>query len=251
MIERQIKVCELNVNYKEKEVKSNDDLLVFLHGWGQSLQCFDEIISNLDKNCLSIDMPGFGNSQEPTSDYGVFEYSKFIVSFLKVLNKENKKITIIGHSFGARVAFMLTKSELNIQKMILTGAAGIKPKRTFKYHISVVGYKFQKFLVKTPFYFQYKEDLYSGSGSLDYKNASQVMKQVLIRVVNDDLKYLFSDIKIPVILFWGDQDNATPLCDGEYMRDHIKNSKLIITKGTHYAFLENIVEFIKVIKEEV
>ncbi len=253
--------CEV-IEVKGKEVsyvlkKSNVDtseVILFLHGWGQSKECFLNIIKKLDlkKDILAIDLPGFGESSEfddeaLNSNYITRYYANFISDILEEF--DYKKISLVSHSFGARLSFWLANENKKVDKLLLTGAAGIKPKRKLTYYFRVYGFKFQKLLLKTPFYFQYKNDILKNSGSADYKNASEFMKKVLIKTVNEDLKFLFKDIKQKTVLFWGDQDEATPLSDGKIMDKEIPNSELVVVKGTHYAFLENEKLFLDKIKE--
>ena len=48
-------------------------------------------------------------------------------------------------------------------------------------------------------------------GSADYNNASGVLRDTMVRVVNEDLESYLPDIRYPVLLIWGDQDDATPM----------------------------------------
>lgn len=52
-------------------------------------------------------------------------------------------------------------------------------------------------------------------GSADYAAASPLMRQVLVKVVNENLEPLLPNIKCPALLVWGVNDTATPLSDGE------------------------------------
>lgn len=248
MEEKKIEVFGQQIYYIENKVKS-DVTLLFLHGWGTDRSSFLPIINNLKENVriVSIDFPGFGQSEEPKKIYGVKDYAELVDEFINKL--ELKNILIVAHSFGGRVSFYLSQMNQEVNKMLLTGAAGIKPKREWKYQLGVLNYKFQKLLIRTPFYFQYKEDLFANSGSEDYKKASPVMKQVLIKVVNEDLSFLFSQITQKTILFWGEDDLAVPLSDAKKMQEEILNSELIVVEGSHYAFLENVEKFTQKVKE--
>lgn len=237
------------IYYYDNQVLSKKTL-VFLHGWGQEHACFLKIIEKFsDTHCVAIDFPGFGKSQEPEEVYGVGDYARDIEIFFEQKNLNN--IVIIAHSFGARVSIYLAngRQKHRIKKLLLTGAAGIKPKRTLTYRLKVMSYKFKKVLVKTPLYFQYKEDLLKTSGSFDYQNASEKMKPILIKVVNEDLTPRLKDIDMPVHLFWGKNDEATPLDDAHKMKENLSNSTLTVVEGTHYAFLEKMEPFINEIRK--
>jgi len=40
-------------------------------------------------------------------------------------------------------------------------------------------------------------------GSSDYRNASGIMRKILVKTVNDDIKQLLPKIKVPTLLLWG------------------------------------------------
>lgn len=246
MDRKRIIIDSQEVSYLDNGIES-DGVLLFLHGWGQNAHNFDSIMSTFsNERVVAIDFPGFGESPEPEEVWGVKDYSTLVAKFIQQM--ELKNVTVVAHSFGARVSFYLVQEAPEIRRMVLTGAAGVKPKRDLKYRLSVGSYKFKKFLVSTPLYSQYKEDLLNGSGSSDYQNATPRMKEVLIKVVNEDLVQLFASVDVPVSLFWGRHDDATPLSDGEFMERVIPDSELEVVDGTHYAFLEHSDRFIRMIK---
>ena len=76
--------------------------------------------------------------------------------------------------------------------------------------------------------------------STDYQNASPVMRQTLIKVVNEDLLGLRAARLCPTILIWGDADQAeTPLWMGRTLEATIPDAALIVHEGAgHYAYLD-------------
>ena len=46
------------------------------------------------------------------------------------------------------------------------------------------------------------------TGSADYKNASPIMREVLVKTVNEDLSECAKKIKAETLLIWGDKDTA-------------------------------------------
>ena len=76
-------------------------------------------------------------------------------------------------------------------------------------------------------------------GSEDYKNASPIMRQTMVKLVNEDLREYLPNIKIPTLLIWGENDTDTPITDAELMEKKIPDAGLIkIEHCTHYVFLE-------------
>ncbi|MGB3368056.1 MAG: alpha/beta hydrolase, partial [Acidaminobacteraceae bacterium] len=182
-----IKIDDLNISYDKKG--SGEEILI-LHGWGTSLESFRGVIDDLSmtNTVYAIDFPGFGMSDEPKTPWDVKDYASFTKKFIDAMNMKNP--VLLGHSFGGRVSIVLS-SQHHFDKMILAGCAGIKPARSIKYYGKVYTYKTIKHMSRVfPFNFILKDfmSLYkSKAGSSDYKAASDMMKKVFIRVINEDL----------------------------------------------------------------
>lgn len=247
-----ILINNLKINYIKKEVGSKTNI-IFLHGWGANINVFMPVINEVSKkyNVYAIDLPGFGLSQEPPKEYMVEDYSKIIFEFIKKLKLEN--VILIGHSFGGRVIIKLVGSlKYKPKKIILIDSAGIKPKRTLKYYIKVYSYKFVRNVLKIIFGKEKStkiiEKYRSKVGSEDYKNASNVMREVFKNTVNEDLRVYLPNIKVPTLLIWGENDTDTPLSDGRIMEKMISDSGLVILKDAgHYSYLDNYNQFIRVL----
>ena len=85
------------------------------------------------------------------------------------------------------------------------------------------------------------------AGSSDYNQASPMMRRVLSKVVNEDLCHLMPKITAPTLLFWGENDTATPLADAKKMEKLIPDAGLVTVAGAgHFSFLENTPLFLRV-----
>ena len=83
------------------------------------------------------------------------------------------------------------------------------------------------------------ENMRKKRGSADYNSATPVMRETLVKVVNEDLTHLLPNIKAPSLLIWGTMDTATPLSDGEKFEKLIPDAGLVrVTGAGHYSFLE-------------
>ena len=93
------------------------------------------------------------------------------------------------------------------------------------------------------------EKLYKRFGSDDYQNSSGVMRKILVRVVNENLKPILRDIKAPTLLIWGEKDEATPLYMGQIMEKEISDSGLVVFEGAgHYSYLDDFNRFSRVME---
>ena len=189
--------------------------------------------------------PGFGESEETPTSWNTDNYVSFINEFIK---KQNiKELDLIGHSNGGRIIIKLaSKENLNfkINKIVLIGSAGIVHKKSLKLKIKIYSFKFCKKIVQLKiikrFFPNLLNKLKNKFGSEDYKNASQILKQSLVKLINEDLKDCMTKIKVPTLLIWGEKDTATPLSDAKIMEKLIPDAGLVTIKNcTHYVFLEN------------
>ena len=226
--------------------------IFLLHGWGCTGEIFKDIQAVLATcyTTYSFDFPGFGASDEPTEVWGVEEYTRLVEQFAKENGIERP--ALIGHSFGGRVSIVYA-SRNEVSRVVLVDAAGIKPKRPLKYYWKVYTFKTLKWLCNTFLPKKKAQEIIDrrrkGSGSSDYSNASPMMRAILSKVVNEDLKHLMPSIKAPTLLFWGNLDTATPLSDAKTMEKLIPDAGLVVAHGTgHFSFLENPGLFTAVIK---
>lgn len=252
-VEMQIDIEGYNIHYNIKG--DGKKYVIILQGWGTKSDLYEVIVNSLcDKyKVVSFDLPGFGDSTEPREGWSVDDFKDFFLKFTKALGIGSA--TLIGHSFGGRVIIKLAASkspDLNIEKIVLIDSAGIVNPKSFKTKMKIMRYKVLKNLaglkVAKFFFGSAVEDWKKRQGSDDYRNASPVMKQCLVKAVNENLKDLLPLIDRETLLIWGDRDTATPLSDGKTMEKLIPGAGLAVIPGTgHFSFLENPGLFDKII----
>ena len=103
--------------------------VVLLHGWGCSEKLMAGISDALtpDMTVLRVDFPAHGESGFPPQPWGVPDFAANLLELLMKL--DFLPCSVIAHSFGGRVAIELAADHPErFEKLILTGAAGIRPK---------------------------------------------------------------------------------------------------------------------------
>ena len=86
-------------------------------------------------------------------------------------------------------------------------------------------------------------------GSTDYRNASGVMRNILVGHVNLDIKEDVKKIKCPTLLIWGTNDEAVSIERAYELEKLIKDAGLVVYEGcTHYAYLERLGQTINVLR---
>ena len=226
--------------------------VILMHGWGCNHSTLKSIEAQLTPGfkVYNVDFPGFGGSNEPSAVWGVEEYTSLIEEFARQEHIESP--ILLGHSFGGRVGILFA-SRNKVHKLILVDAAGVKPRRSLRYYYKVYSYKAIKHALL--FFLGKKRgetalNSYRAKvGSSDYSNASPMMRAILSKVVNEDLKSVMPKIACPTLLIWGANDTATPLADAKIMEKLIPDAGLVSFDGVgHYSFLENPYQFAAVLK---
>lgn len=248
----QVKVNNWNINY---EVMGNGNPVVLLHGWLADLETMRPIANNLSKNfkVYLVDIVGFGKSDLPEHPLNTNDFGNFLKEFLNTLKIKNP--ILIGHSNGGRTIInAVGRKIVTPKKVILIDSAGLKPKRKLGYYLKVAFYKTGKFILNllpnTKKIKSFKEKLRNNVGSSDYKSSSNVLKETMKLILNEDLSELLPNINVPTLLFWGTLDNATPISDGRKMAKLIPDSGLIEYPGSsHFSYLENLNNFNTVVNE--
>ena len=252
-MEKQIEIDGVNINYSDSG-RMDGPAVVLMHGWG----CDHTTVASVSRilepgmRVLSLDLPGHGKSQEPPEVWGVEKYTQLVEKFISALGLTD--LTLIGHSFGGRIGILLSSRNDYVRKLVLVDAAGVKPRRSLMYYLRVYTYKNLRRIV--PLIAGKKlgdrilEAYRRKSGSADYRNSSPIMRGILSKCVNEDLKFAMPNIKAPTLLIWGSDDTATPLADARIMEKLIPDAGLVNFDGCgHYSFLDNPGGFRAVMRE--
>lgn len=234
-----IKIGNVNVNYIQ--YGEGTDVLL-LHGWGQNIAMMKPLGDNLQDRCrvTILDLPGFGESDEPEVAWTISDYALMLEKFVQQLSI--KKPIIMGHSFGGRVAICYSANN-PIEKLVLFGSPCIRRERELPLSVKVL-----KRMKKLPGMNGLAETMKKYIGSRDYKAASPLMRQILVNVVNEDLSDYAKKIEEPTLLIWGEFDTEAPVADAKELEKIMIDAGLIILPGTHYAYLENLTQVVNIIK---
>jgi pimeloyl-ACP methyl ester carboxylesterase len=232
----------IKINYKDFGNKEGTPI-IYLHGWGQNIAMMEPIAKPLEKThrLIILDLPGFGLSDEPEEAWDLDEFVEMLKELLKKLKID--KPNLIGHSFGGKIS-LLYASKYEVNKLILLASP-------YKVKIKKPSMKVKllKKLATLPGLGNLAEKMKKHLGSTDYKNASPLMREILVKHVNTDLTEAASKITCPTFIIWGTNDEAVPVEDAYELEKIIKDSGLSIYEGcTHYAYLERLGQTNAIIK---
>ena len=233
------------------EIAGEGEPVLLLHGWGGCIGSFAPVAQFLSKDhrVISLDFPGHGESDEPPVPWSVTEYAEMTRKFMEALSIV--PADIIAHSFGGRVAILLSSTwPQMVKKLVLCDSAGILPRRTIKYYFRVYRHKLGKRLSKVRWIDRllHLSERAKNAGSADYRALSESMKGTFVRVVNQDLSSRLPLIRAETLLVWGSEDTATPLSDGQRMEKEIPDAGLVVFEGAgHFSYLDEFPRFCAVL----
>ncbi|MBZ0295384.1 MAG: alpha/beta hydrolase, partial [Anaerolineae bacterium] len=159
---------------------------------------------------------------------------------------------LFGHSFGGRISLVLGADHADpIRSMVLADSAGVLSKSSSSNSLRLKSYRFALNTLNTIGLQQTAGQLrqWYGDryGSPDYKAAKGILRETFVKVVNQDLLPYAARVKPSTLLVWGDQDEDTPLWQGQLLEKTIPDAGLIIYEGAgHYSYLDRLHEVTKV-----
>ncbi len=235
---------------RAEQLGDSGEKLLLLHGWGPRSVSLEKNLLPLGKRLSGryqvtmLDFPGHGDSQAQEANWGVPEYAAWTLAAMDALGLN--QAVILAHSFGGRVALYMAKNHPErVSKLILTGCAGLREKRSFKAKTRAVGFKIARTALqvasKIPALKAASDkaltDLRGAFSSADYLLTPENLRGSFSKIVRQDLRPLLPGISQPTLLVWGEKDSATPLWMGEAMAADMPQATLLVYQGDdHWAY---------------
>jgi pimeloyl-ACP methyl ester carboxylesterase len=241
---------DVSINY---EIHGQGKPIVFLHGFGASLETWRDITPLLatDYTLYLLDMKGFGRSSKPKDHhYRADDQADIIRGFLRTIVKE--PAALAGNSFGGGVALKtyIGASDPQVSELILIDAAAY-PQR-LPLFIAVLRWPIlnrlflqlpatwrTRVVLNLAFYDHRKitkERVKRHAQFLDLpgSHAAQIdtAKQLLPENFNDFLRQL-GGIQARALILWGGHDKIIPVQNAERFHRDLTNSTLIIMDMGH------------------
>jgi pimeloyl-ACP methyl ester carboxylesterase len=174
--------------------------ILALHGWGRSRADFAAALGGLD--AIALDLPGFGASPPPAESGGARAYA---ASLSPVLSEMRSPVTLVGHSFGGRVAVCMAATHGDrIGGLVLVGTPllRISPRRAVPWRFRLVRALRRAGIVSE----QRLDRARNRFGSADYRAADGIMRSVLVETVGESYEAELAALSCPVRLLWGEDD---------------------------------------------
>ncbi len=220
--------------------------VVALHGWRRTHADFSGALGPGAPDGISTvapDLPGFGATPPPPEAWGSEEYAAVVAQVIASGAAAGSKAVVVGHSLGGRVAATLAAGHPSlVQAVVLTGAPLVR--RLGGGSKSPVGFRTIRTLNRLGLVGEGRlESARSRYGSADYRSAHGVMREVLVRLVNETYDDVLAAIECPVELVWGEDDREVPPSVAEGITARVRHANLTLCPGVgHLLPLERPAE---------
>jgi len=232
---------------------SGNSSIVFLHGFGASVETWRDIQSRLaQRNRLFfLDLKGFGLSSTPDDcRYSLEDQAEVVLAFIRAQNLHD--VTLVGHSYGGAVCLFTYLKDRSIhdggsiRRLVLIDAAAYVQDFPFFIDIlrrPVLNWMVMKlvpahlqasFVLRRLFHDPTKlsEERISRHAEFlgqpgSYNSFVESAKQ-MVPANPDSITALFKTIGVPTLILWGADDTAIPVELGRRLYRDIRASTLVI-----------------------
>ncbi len=220
-----VKIGEKRVNFERAGVGKP---ILFVHGWGGTIASLKPLYLLAAKKyqVFILDLPGFGRSDNPDPSWGVEEYSRLLVDFLKRVGIE--KINYFGHSFGGSLGiFLAANYPQAIEKLILCDSSF---KRLLK--VSQTAKKLKKISQYLPFFPKFEPQIKRMYYRIFFPDSDLIkfpqLESNFRKIMTQDLTDCLGKINKQTLILWGENDKDTPVELAHELQEKIANSQLKI-----------------------
>ncbi|MBD7962799.1 alpha/beta fold hydrolase [Fictibacillus norfolkensis] len=230
-------------------------VVVLVHGFLSSTVSFRKLLPYLTKTykVLSIDLPGFGQSEKSTSFvYKLSNYGQLIIDFLDVLNIQNA--ILIGHSMGGQISMHAAKkSPERIEKLILLGCCSYVKRASRSLiacsYLPLFSWGMRNWIQRK----DVKENLLSvlhDSKLVTEEMIESYKKPIsevafihsLVRLLRqregDMCSQDLNQIQQPVLMLWGKEDKVMPVKTGYRLKHDLPSAELIVYEKCGHLLME-------------
>lgn len=227
------------------------DAIVFLHGWRSEGAAWLPVIAALGtrkEKLIVPDLPGFGSSGIGREGMTLGEYADIVCELIAHEAPEGK-VTIVGHSFGARVGVKIANQNPPfLSRLILVASGGARP-NAFMRTATWLMAKCLKPIFRPRFMHGPRNAIYGLIGAEDYI-ARPELKATLMNILAEDIDMLLPKIRTKTLVVWGDKDDMAPVAYGRKITKLIPGAEMKIMEGTgHWCLQERPEEFAGIVRD--
>jgi pimeloyl-ACP methyl ester carboxylesterase/CRP-like cAMP-binding protein len=251
--------------YVEEHGPPTAPLAVLIHGWSSSSFTWAPMLPDLSRryHCIAIDLPGFGQSPDPTRKPSIAWYADLIAALITRFGHERPAL-VLGHSMGGQIAATLALrypalvEQLVLLNPSLSGRLSSRVNLLLSPHVYAERFRFLEWLLhilaKTRL--DYTDWLLKPSNFAERALISEAdygriradarrrgqgrTRAICYNAMRaGDLRGRLAQIEAPTLVLWGAEDDVVPLRDaGLVAREWPKADLRIIPNAGHWPQFE-------------
>jgi pimeloyl-ACP methyl ester carboxylesterase len=240
--------------------------VLLLHGFGASTYSWRHIVNRLakDNTLILLDLKGFGRSSKPPDGaYSIYDQAAAVRHVIR--NRDLRRLTLVGHSFGGGVALAVATDLINEGTKRLAGlilidspayrqrlplfiaalrtpvlgslAVHLLPPETQVRSILELAY-FDK--TKIP-----PEAVSAYAAPMREPGARESLIATAKQIVPEDVDVFvknYEKITVPVLILWGRHDSIVPIEIGQRLHRALPHSEFIIIDNAGHIPHEEVPE---------
>ncbi len=204
---------------------------------------------------IAPDLPGYGFSDKPSTDYTPEFFSKFIFDFLDILGI--KKTIMVGTSLGGQLVaeYAISQNKM-VEKIVLVCPSGVMKNSTPTLDAYSMAALYPSYdTVKTAYEMMTgsknvtTESIDSFIKRMTQPNAKMAFMSTLLALKNSPpITNRLSNITVPTMVIWGKKDTLIPVKYANDFVSSIKNCQLEIMENCgHTPHIEDPVKFSQIV----
>ena len=239
-------------------------LAVLIHGWASSSYTWKPVLPMLSRRyrCISVDLPGFGDSPRPGRPPTIGRYAELIAQLIEQFS--DRDALVFGHSMGGQIAATLAlRHPPLVQRLVLLNPA-ISGRLSTRVNLTLAPYALAEFspvvewllylAAKTPLDYTdwllkpsnfaaraqiSEEDYCQIRADARRRGQGRVRAACFLAMRRGDLRQMLGKIETPALVVWGAEDNVVPLRDaGSVSIDWPAADLRIIPNAGHWPQFE-------------
>lgn len=239
-----------------------DDVLI-LPGLGTSIDFWQRNVPALAEqfHVVAVDPPGFGKSEKPDASYELSWICARILAFMDT--RSLLRVSIIGGSMGGHLGLLLALNHSDrVRSLVMMGSTGDWPHpgplldlslKTLWNEALVTNYLrghwptiFQKMITHSTDMSRrlFRVQMAERADRARYAAEGRASARALRSIVYSSCRDRLADVRVPVLLIWGESDSIHPAADARYMHSRIPRSTLVLLHDSgHEAMIDQPDQF--------